>query len=429
MTEVQYLPVGLRPILIFGSVSLYQNHYLIKKHPKNLKLTTKTKIAIIGSGPAGLMLAARLDETKFEVHIYEKNSAPARKFLVAGDGGLNLTHSEPLEQFIKRYTPVSFFEPILKTFSNADLQAWFNRIGIATYTGTSKRIFPEKGIKPIKVLTAILKVLKDKNVTLHTGYHWQGEDMNADITVFALGGASWKITGSDGNWTTYFQNKGIEIVPFQASNCAFQINWPKNLISLAAGLPLKNISLKSLNIRKEGEVVITEFGMEGSGIYPLSPQIRQQLNENIKAICYIDLKPSLSLSKVIELLEKKPANSTMTKYLDGTLNLSKAQLALLKNLTSKEDFTTPETLAAKIKELPLEITGLAPIDEAISTVGGISLSEIDENFQLKKRPGNYVIGEMLNWDAPTGGYLLQGSFSMGNKLAEYLNKSTVVDAG
>lgn len=354
--------------------------------------------------------------------MYEKNSAQARKFLVAGHGGLNLTHSEPLEQFIKRYTPASFFEPLLRSFSNADLQSWFNSIGIPTFTGTSKRIFPKKGIKPIEVLNAILKVIKDKNVKLNTEYNWQGEEMDADITVFALGGSSWKITGSDGGWTTYFQNKGIEIIPFQASNCAFQIHWPKNLINLAEGLPLKNIAIKSLDTRKEGEVVITAFGMEGSAIYALSPQIRQQLNEQQKAICYIDLKPSLSLDKLIELLNNKPANYTMTKYLDSVLNLSKAQLALLKSLTAKEDFLNNETLASKIKALPLEITGIAPIDEAISTVGGVSLKEIDDHFQLKKWPGHYVIGEMLDWDAPTGGYLLQGCFSMGYNLAEYLNK-------
>jgi uncharacterized flavoprotein (TIGR03862 family) len=386
----------------------------------------KTKVAIIGSGPSALMLAARLDQTKFEVHIYEKNSAPARKFLVAGHGGLNLTHSEPIEQFIKRYTPSSFIEPLIQAFSNKDLQDWFNAIGIPTFTGTSKRVFPEKGIKPISVLNAILTVLNDKHVTLHLGYNWQGEEMDADITVFALGGSSWKITGSDGSWANHFANKGIEIAPFQASNCAFQVNWPKNLLRLASGLPLKNIALISLHVSKEGEVVITDFGLEGSGIYTLSPQIRQQLNEQQKAICYLDLKPSLSLDKVTDMLKNKPANVTMTHYLDSILNLSKAQLALLKNLTTKEDFADTRILAGKIKELPIEIVGMAPIDEAISSTGGISLNETDNHFQLKKWPNHYAIGEMLDWDAPTGGYLLQGSFSMGYALAEYLNESTVI---
>jgi len=382
----------------------------------------KIKVAIIGNGPAGLMLATQLDESKFEVSIYEKNSAPARKFLVAGHGGLNLTHSEPLEEFVKRYTPASFIEPILKNFSNTDLQKWFAAICIPTFIGTSKRVFPKKGIKPIEVLNAVLKVLKDKNVKQHTEYNWQGQEMDADITVFALGGSSWKVTGSDGSWTNHFQNKGIEIIPFQASNCVFQINWPKSLIDSAAGLPLKNITLTVGDITRHGEAVITEFGIEGSGIYPLSPQIRQQLNEHKKAICYIDLKPTLTINELIQTLKNKPGNSSMTKYVESSLKLSKSQLALLKNLTTQEDFFNPETLANKIKKLPLQIIGLGPIDEAISTTGGISLNEIDKHFQLKKWPKHYAIGEMLDWDAPTGGYLLQACFSMGYTLAEHLNK-------
>jgi len=383
----------------------------------------KTKIAIIGSGPAALMLAARLDETKFEVNIYEKNTAPARKFLVAGHGGLNLTHSEPLEDFIKRYTPTSFIEPILRAFSNTDLQAWLASINVPTFIGTSKRVFPQKGIKPIEVLNAIIKTVTDKGVKLNTGYNWQGEKMKAHVIVFAMGGSSWKVTGSDGSWAAFFQDKEIDVVPFQPSNCAFKIDWPKNLVKLAAGLPLKNIALTIDGITRKGEVVITEFGIEGSGIYPLSPQIRKQLNEQQKAIVYIDLKPSLNIDNLVQLLKNKPGNYTMTKYLDGTLSFSKSQLALLKNLTTQEDFLNPEVLAAKIKELPLHIIGLGLIDEAISTTGGISLNEIDENFQLKKIPKHYVIGEMLDWDAPTGGYLLQACFSMGYKLAEHLNKS------
>jgi len=381
----------------------------------------KTKVAIIGSGPASLMLAARLDETKFEVSIYEKNKAPGRKFLVAGDGGLNLTHSEPLEEFIKRYTPTSFIEPILRTFSNTDFRTWLNSIGIPTFIGTSKRVFPEKGIKPIEVLNKITKVLNDKNVKLITNYNWQGEAMDADITVFVLGGSSWNVTGSDGSWTNYFQNKGIDIVPFQASNCAFKINWPKNFTAMAAGQPLKNIALTALDVTKKGEVVITEFGIEGGGIYALSQQIRQQLAESNQAICYIDLKPTISIEALTQTLKDKPSNSSMSKYLASAIHLSKSQLALLKNQTTQEDFFNHEVLAKKIKALPLQIISLGPIDEAISTTGGIALNEIDNNFQLKKWPMHYAIGEMLDWDAPTGGYLLQACFSMGYKLAEHLN--------
>ncbi len=186
-------------------------------------------------------------------------------------------------------------------------------------------------------------------------------------------------------------------------------------------MPLKNISITALDATKKGEAVITEFGIEGGAIYALSKQIRQQLNEGKQAVCYIDLKPTLSIEDLITALKSKPSNSSMSKYLESTIHLSKAQLALLKNQTTQEDFFNNEILTKKIKALPLHITGLGPIDEAISTTGGIALNEIDNNFQFKKWPAHYAIGEMLDWDAPTGGYLLQACFSMGYKLAEHLN--------
>ncbi len=385
------------------------------------------------------MLAANLDPKKFQVTIYEKNAAPARKFLLAGQGGFNLTHSEPVEQFIKRYSPPNFFEKLISGFSNTDLQTWLQSIGIPTYTGTSKRIFPQKGIKPITVLNAILSKLKENKIQLVTGYNWQGEDPTtgnenpcSDRIVFALGGSSYKVTGTDGSWTKHFLQKGIHILPFRPSNCAYKIDWPAQLLLAAEGQALKNIAIKTLNTLKEGEVVITKFGLEGSGIYALSPLIRQQLlqnepNQHSCAELFIDLKPSLSHNEILQILNarqnpnaKTPSKNT-THFLNSTLNLSKTHIALLKAFTTKEDFLHPDTLAKKIKELPLQITGMAPIDESISTVGGIPLNEIDENFQLKKWPHHYAIGEMLDWDAPTGGYLLQACFSMGYSLATHLN--------
>jgi len=407
-----------------------------------LKISSSTlkiqkHVAIIGSGPSALLLAATLDPENFQVTIYEKNQAPARKLLLAGQGGFNLTHSEPIDQFIKRYTPSAFFKKLITGFSNTDLQTWLHSIGIPTFTGTSKRVFPQKGIKPIAVLNAILSQLKEKNVQLITGYNWQGEELSAVenpagsespsavITVFALGGSSRKTTGTDGSWTKHFIQKGITILPFQPSNCACQVQWPKNLLQTAEGQALKNISIKTLNTKKEGEVVITKFGLEGSAIYALSPDIRQQLlasPDSPSAQIHIDLKPSLSHAKLLQTLNAKPPSDNITHFLSSTLNLSKTHIALLKAFTNKEDFLNPEQLANKIKELPLTLTGMAPIDEAISTVGGIPLNEVDENFQLKKWPCHYAIGEMLDWDAPTGGYLLQACFSMGFMLADHLNK-------
>ncbi len=395
----------------------------------------KKSIAIIGSGPAALMLAATLDETIFDVTVYERNFAPARKFLVAGDGGFNLTHSEALEQFIARYTPSTYLEKSIRSFSNQNLQSWLKYIGIETYVGSSKRIFPVKEIKPIQVLNAILNELKNKNVQFKMKYEWKGWNaqnellfeneareviVKANVVVFALGGASWSKTGSDGKWTDCFKMKNIEIVPFQPSNCSYQINWDKDFIKYAEGQPLKNISVFCGGKEKKGEVVITQFGIEGGGVYALSPEIRKQLDENNISKVFIDLKPTLTRETIREKLMSM-GNRTISKVLEDQIKLSKLQIAFVKSILSKEDFTNANVLSERIKLLPMHILGMAPIDEAISTVGGISLQETDEHFQLKKLPHHYAIGEMLDWDAPTGGYLLQGCFSMGNYLAKRLN--------
>jgi hypothetical protein len=395
----------------------------------------KKTIAIIGSGPAALMLAASLNEKLFDVTVYEKNFAPARKFLVAGDGGFNLTHSEDVEQFITRYTPASFLEKSIRSFTNEDLRSWLKQIGIETFIGSSKRIFPVKGIKPIDVLNAILNELKSKNVQLKTKHEWRGWNsknelminhneknffVKADIVVFALGGASWVKTGSDGSWINLFETKGIKTVPFEPSNCAYQIKWDEKFLKQAEGTSIKNISITCNGLERKGEVVITKFGIEGGAVYGLSPQIRKELNKNKKAEIFIDLKPTFSSEAIKSKLTPKE-NKTLTTILKEDLNLSMVQTALLKSNLSKEEFLNLDILAEKIKKLPLVITAMAPIDEAISTVGGISLQEVDEFFQLKKLPNHYTIGEMLNWDAPTGGYLLQACFSMGHGLAQQLN--------
>ncbi len=398
----------------------------------------KKNLAIIGGGPAALMLAAQLDETKFDITIYEKNAAVGRKFLVAGDGGFNLSHSEELEKFISRYTPSNFFKNIISSFSNNDLRDWLKSIGIETYVGTSSRIFPTKGIKPIDVLNAILNELKRKNVNIKTNHIWKGwenDKLNfegcpplegagggSSITIFCLGGSSWKVTGSDGAWTNYFSKKGIDIIPFQASNCAYEVKWKEAFINIAEGKSLKNIAIKCDAKERKGELVITKFGLEGGAIYALSPKIRKHLNDEGTANVFLDLKPSLSLEQIKDKFSAR-GNRSIKKLLIDRLNFDDTQIELLKTLLSKDDFTYLEDLAKKIKNLPITITSSAPIDEAISTVGGIALSEIDSNFQLKKLPNNYCIGEMLDWDAPTGGYLLQGCFSMGYLLATFLNNN------
>ncbi len=392
----------------------------------------KKSVSIIGGGPAALILAALLDCKKFKVTVYEKNKTLGRKFLVAGKGGFNLTHSEPITDLIARYTPPHFLEKALLDFDNNDFREWIDSIGIPTYIGSSKRVYPESGIKPITVLNAILDVLTKQNVVIqyqHTWTGWTDENslvfntntvIKSDYTIFAMGGGSWKVTGSDGSWLDLFESESIPIVPFQSSNCAYRVNWPEDFILEHEGSPLKNIAISCLNKRQKGEAVITRFGLEGNAIYALSPQIRKELESHQKATIFLDLKPTLPYDDLLEKIRKSTFKKT-SETLQKEVKLSPAQIGLLKKYLSKETYLNSELLAQNIKKLPIEITGSALLNDAISTTGGIQLNAVDENFQLKNKNRNYCIGEMLDWDAPTGGYLLQACFSMGMHLARHLN--------
>ncbi len=392
----------------------------------------KKKIAIIGGGPSALLLASFLDVKKFTITIYERNKTTGRKFLVAGKGGFNLTHSEPIEQFIKRYTPNDFLENSLCNFTNTDFRNWLEKIGIPTYIGSSKRIYPKQGIKPIEVLNAILKNLKEKDVIIkphHIFYDWDENNnpiinnkaIQTDYTVFCLGGGSWKITGSDGNWLTTFFKKGIITKSFQASNCSNKIDWKRDFIDKHEGTPLKNITISCNNVIQKGEAVITKFGLEGNAIYGLSPQIRKQLNLVKKATIFIDFKPSLTLENVHSKIEISTYKNT-TQILKKELKLNLAQIDLLKIHLSKESYLDTKLLSKNIKKFPVKIINIATIDEAISTVGGIDLKAVSNKFELHKIKNQFCIGEMLDFDAPTGGYLLQACASMGVFLAYHLNK-------
>jgi uncharacterized flavoprotein (TIGR03862 family) len=394
----------------------------------------KKTVSIIGGGAAAIALAAFLNNQKFDVTIFEKNKAIGRKLLVAGEGGFNLTHSEQIELLIERYTPSSLLKEVLLKFTNNDLRDWLYSIGIPTYVGSSKRVYPKEGIKSIEVLKAIQAVLIENGVKIECNKTWTGWDTNnnlvfndkelveSDYIVFALGGGSWKVTGSDGTWLSIFEKKGVNAIPFQASNCAYNIEWENDFILKHAGAPLKNISISCLNKKQKGEVIITQFGLEGNAIYALSPEIRSKLKKQQKAIIFIDLKPTLSYADIVIKL-KKSKSKRITEILKSELKLSPVQIGLLKTCISKEVFLNIDTLALKIKSLPFNIVNSAELDESISTVGGVCLSEIDSNFQLNTIENNYCIGEMLDWDAPTGGYLLQACFSMGNFLAGHINES------
>ena len=392
----------------------------------------KKKVSIIGGGTAALFLAAFLNTNIYDVTIFEKKASLGRKFLVAGDGGFNLTHSEELSQFKTRYTPLSFIDNALDYFSNEDLRAWLSNLGIPTFVGSSGRVFPEKGIKPIQVLKRMETYLIEKNIKFEFNKNfigWNNENdlkfssneiISSDFVVFALGGSSWKVTGSDGSWLNVFNKKGIDTVPFKSSNCAYQIKWSEQFIKKHEGKPLKNIAISLNNKTQKGEAVITKFGIEGNAIYGLSPQIQAALATHNEVNVFIDFKPNNDLDNLIEKIMHSTANNTTT--LKDKIKLAPVALDLLKTTLSKEEFLDIPTLAKFIKHFPLKIIGSAPIDEAISTSGGIDLNAIDSNFELKKVKNHFCIGEMLDWDAPTGGYLIQACASMGAYLAYKLNQ-------
>jgi len=393
----------------------------------------KKTLAIIGGGSAALMLACEIDTTKYEVTLFEKNPTLGRKFLVAGNGGFNLTHSEEMEDLKSRYIANETILKSLDSFTNTNLIDWLSELGIETYVGSSKRIFPKKNTKPIHVLNKIKQKIEENNVIIKTNHTWKGfsesneliiENNEGEFTekfdkvVFALGGKSWSKTGSDGSWAPFFEEKGIKIVDFLPSNCHYEITWKEKFAKKHQGEPLKNIRLTCGDNSKKGEVVVTRYGMEGGAIYALSPQIREYLlKEEGSAPITLDLKPTVKIDSMIRKLKNPRKRKSWSDHVIWQLKLSPVTFALLKRSMDKEDFNDLETLANRVKCIPLSVVNFGPIDEAISTVGGVSLDEINENFELKNLPNHYAIGEMLDWDAPTGGYLLQGCFSMGKFLA------------
>ncbi len=390
-------------------------------------------LTIIGGGPAALMLAAQIDTKKYKVTLCEKKKTVGRKFLVAGEGGLNLTFNSSIETLIDQYVPSDFMSPILRQFTNEDLRKWLHDLKIPTFIGSSNRVFPEKGIKPSEVLKKIVAFISKRNIEFQLNKKWLGwnekgylkfensKDIDSDIVVFALGGASWKITGSDGKWRKTFTEFGVNVATFKAANCAFSVDWNKNFINTHQGKPLKNIALTYNNLLAKGELVISKFGLEGNAIYALSQKIQKTLFTKESTIIQLDLKPTMTIDE-IKTKYKNSKNTKVTEILKKDLNLDRTSIGILKQFSDKDTFSNLDLLSKTIKSVPITIKSAEEIDKAISILGGISLNEIDENFQIKKMPNSYAIGEMLDWFAPTGGYLLQGSLSMGFALAKHLNK-------
>jgi hypothetical protein len=381
-------------------------------------------IVVIGGGPAGLRAAEVANAAGATVVLCDAQRSVGRKFLLAGRGGLNLTHSEPVENFPARY----FDEPerwhdLLHEFGPADLRAWAAELGVETYIGSSGRIFP-RGQKAAGLLRAWLRRLRGSGVHFRTGARfigltratprWRVEFENAEgkfsltagAIVLALGGASRPETGSDGKWPVILADHAIEISPWQPANCGWEVNWPNELLARAEGLPLKNLTVRAADESVSGELLITRNGLEGGAIYRLGRTLRAMNAPEL----VIDFKPQLSG----ETLRARSENLRSAGEWFPAWKLSTAVIALLETMFS-DDCHDCERCIARIKNFALPLGASRPIAEAISSAGGVRWSELDENLMLRKLPGIFVAGEMIDWEAPTGGYLLQGCFATGTR--------------
>jgi uncharacterized flavoprotein (TIGR03862 family) len=396
----------------------------------NLKTPNTSSVAIIGGGPAGLMAAEVLSQAGVKVDLYDGMPSVGRKFLLAGVGGMNITHSEPYPAFLGRYAERSGdIAPLLRGFGADDLCQWIHGLGIETFVGSSGRVFPTD-MKAAPLLRAWLKRLRETGVTIHTRHRWTGWDaagnvriahpegelaLKPDAVLLALGGASWSRLGSDGAWWPVLAEHGIDLAALQAANCGFEVSaWSELLRSKFAGAPLKNIGIGLQGqTPRLGECVITDNGLEGSLIYALSAQIREEINQQGSSTIYIDLLPGKAPSAIQKALEKPRGPRSMSKHLHSQLGIDGVKAALLRELTPRDAFDNPAQLSQALKALPLTLIKARPMDEAISTAGGVTFEAMDQRLMLKQLPGVFCAGEMLDWEAPTGGYLLTACFASG----------------
>ena len=387
--------------------------------------------AIIGGGPAGLIAAEVLARAGVAVTVYDQMPSLGRKFMMAGRGGLNLTHSEELSLFLARYGDIDpLLRKAIEAFPPAALRAWADSMGAATFVGSSGRVFPET-LKTSPLLRTWLLRLGNLGVKTKLRHRWEGFDGDGnlrfvadgkevsvvpDVIVLALGGASWAKLGSDGRWADILAAQKIAIAPLQPTNCGFSAAW-SDVLRGFEGTPLKRISLTFGERSVRGEAMITRDGLEGGAVYALSSPIRDAIAEHGEATVTIDLLPDVTLAKLDERLSAARGKQSLSNFLRKATHLSPAALSLVREGALAKGVTLAalngKGIAALIKAVPVKLTGVAPLATAISTAGGIRFAELDERFMLKRYPGIFVAGEMLDWEAPTGGYLLQATFATG----------------
>jgi uncharacterized flavoprotein (TIGR03862 family) len=391
-------------------------------------------VAVIGGGPAGLMAADVLSAAGSAVTVYDRMPTLGRKFLLAGRGGLNLTHSEDRDEFLARYeSAAKTLQPFLDAFPPGALAAWCEDLGVPTFIGTSGRVFPGS-FKSSPLLRAWLRRLDERGVRLAARHQWTGWDKSGALTfqtadktvlrvtpqatILATGGASWPRLGSDGQWHSILSHAGIETADLHPANCGCEIKWSPIFRERYEGAPLKRITVTCGGTTVPGEAMITKTGLEGGVIYAHSVRVRENLLGKTNPTIEIDLRPDIGVTALGLRLQRPRGKQTLTNHIRKAAGLSPAAVSLL-----REDITGPalpsdaQALARRIKNVTLGVTGIPDLDRAISTAGGVALRAVDPHLMLREKPGVFVAGEMLDWEAPTGGYLLQGCFSTGRAAA------------
>ena len=391
------------------------------------------RLAVIGGGPAGLMAAEVARRAGVQVDLFEAKGSVGRKFLIAGKGGLNLTHSDPFEVFVARYRQRSAeVAGWLRDFDAEALREWARAQGIETYIGSSGRVFPLDR-KAAPLLRGWVRRLKDEGVRFHVQHRWLGwgkdgalrfgtpegeRDVQADATVLALGGASWPQLGSDGAWVAPLAARGIDIAPLQPANCGFDVDWSKHFAERHAGAPLKPIVAHWLDLdgkprQLQGECVAGTDGIEGSLVYALAADLRDLIARDGEATLWLDLVPGRDLPRLQSELARPRQGRSLSEHLRRQVGVTGVKAALLHEVLDKAASGDAGVLAATLKRLPLRLRRPRPIAEAISTAGGVRLEALDDALMLKQLPGVFCAGEMLDWEAPTGGYLLTACFATG----------------
>jgi uncharacterized flavoprotein (TIGR03862 family) len=390
-----------------------------------------SRVAVIGGGPAGLMAAQALAQGGAQVDLYDAMPSVGRKFLLAGRGGMNITHAEPYADFVTRYGKGEApLRPMLDRFGPQDVRDWVHGLGVETFVGTSGRVFPTD-MKAAPLLRAWLHRLRESGVQFHMRHRWLGWrdgallmaapdgeiTVQADAVVLALGGASWARLGSDGAWVPLLNQRGVDVAPLVPANCGFDVDWSEHFSSRHAGDPLTTVAIISTDaqgreVRKQGQFVVTQGGVEGSLIYALSAALRDQIAANASTTIYLDLLPDLSAERVAAEVQRPRGARSLSSHLQSRLGLKGVKSGLLRECTSKEEFADEQKLAQALKRLPVRLLRPRPIDEAISSAGGVRWDAI-QGTMLKAAPGVFVAGEMVDWEAPTGGYLLTACLASG----------------